>query len=233
MISALRKNRKILTIVSGVIILLLVLSSVGYMGYYSASGALANGTVAIVGKDKVKRNLYDNLVNLQLKELGGRGADTEDPAVRQYVQQAVLASEVRELALAQRAEQAGLGVSDYQIGYNINKMFSAGGTFNKNAYVAYIRENYHMLPEDFEEMMERGETASLYNSLIPAVFKATPDELAFGYQTQTGSMKDYDTSKALFAPTVLETKTQQAQRFFYDNFYKTTEVKQYSLDQTK
>ncbi len=230
MISVFHKNQKLIVIISGVIILLFIFSSIGYMGASSISAVSKSDAVAMVGKEKIKRSLFDSLYNNQSKRLAQMGMDLDDAQVKTFLEGQTVNSMVRETALHQEAMKAGFGVSDYEIGYIVQSMFNVGGIFNKQAYIAYTKENFRMMPDEFEDIMRYSQISGAYSRVVPTPFKLTPDEIAFSYQTQNGNMKDFEKNKTLFTPTLEESKTATAQKMFFDNFNKTTEVKVYALD---
>lgn len=230
MISVFHKNQKLIVIISAVIIFLFILSSIGYMGFEGVRGAFNGAAVAKVGDAEISGRLYNTLLNMQARQMAAAGAEFDDASLAQYLKMAVLSSLVREEAFYQSAKKMGLGVSDYQIGYTVQSMFNIGGIFNKQAYIAFAKENYRMRPQEFEALLEHNLTAEMFTGIINSPFKVTPAEAEYSYKTQNGSMKNYAKDKALFLPTVAETKNETAARLFFDNFASNTEIQEYNLD---
>lgn len=230
MISVFHKNQKLIVAISAVIIMLFILSSVGYMGFSGIKSYVSESPAAKVGNTEISQKLYYTLLNSRVKQMANAGIDTDDAQIKNYIQSLVLSSLVREEAFYQSAQKLGLGVSDYEIGYIIHSMFNMGGVFNKAAYVAYTKENYRMMPEDFEALMKHNQVAAMYSSLIATPFKVTPGEALYSYKTQNKNTKNFEKDKALFLPTVVEAKTEAGQRMYFDHFANTTEIKEYPLD---
>lgn len=201
-----------------VLIVLALLAPVGYLGAESLYRRSSYSLAAKVGREKLQRSAYENKIRTQLIALRSAGLDMEDEQILPFLKQQVLNSMVSESALYQSAVDADIYVSDAQLGYELsmNPEFNYGGIFNKRAYVSALRYNFNMRPAEYEEMLKRQQMGRLYSTLLALSFKLTPDELAFVYGTQHGSMKNFEKNKAEFIPTVIENKIGAAQKLYSD-----------------
>ncbi|WP_428898205.1 SurA N-terminal domain-containing protein [Parelusimicrobium proximum] len=217
-----------------VVTLLFFLGGVFYVGASAVSAVAPGSAVATVGKGKVKFSTYETLVNLQLRQLQQLDIDLDNIDEEELVNSIraqVLSSMITEEALYQSADKAGIGISDYEIAYEIKSspMFNYGGIFSKQIYTDALRQTFKMHPSEYEEFMKHSKMAQMFATVSGSVFRMSPEETAFVYQSQHGNMKDYDKNKALFEETTLEGKLEAGQKIFftYFNDHNVTEIKDF------
>ena len=208
MISALRKYKNVIL----VIVILALLSGIGYVGYgVVANGAADRGTAAVVGAEKIRAADLNNLVRRQETALRRQGKDLEE-ADMTYLRQSVLQSLLYESAMVQGARQFGLAISDFELAYLIktSPVFAGPYGFDKKTYVWTVRNQFNMNPADFEEQQRRAMLAQRFATVLASAYRVTPEEIKYNFKTQYGNVKDFDAKKADFIPTVRETKANAA-----------------------
>lgn len=160
------------------ILILTVLFFVGSLGFVGA-GVFAetygpNAAVAKVGNQVIKYRDFIRNVNLALKN--AQNEDSYDESTEKALRQEVLQQMIQQVSLAKAAKQAGIGVSDMEIGYTIQNSFNDGSGFRKQDYIWIVRNNFGMNPADYEAMLKEQKLAAKYQNMLILAAKVTPQE---------------------------------------------------------
>jgi len=227
MISFLIKYKKIILIIT----LAFFLGSIVYLGAsaYSRSGG-AQLAAKVGSKAITNRTLY-RFTDEQATLFRNQGLDLDETTLK-LLRQQVLASLINEEVLNQAAQNADMAVSDYEIAYDIRRVpfFNQGGQFNKTAYENYIRRTARMSPAEFEDQLRRGKLSERFRAVLQTNYKLTPAEIKQAYQTQHGTLKDFEENKADFAAQLLETKMETALLAFFDRFNQDVTIQRFNQD---
>ena len=160
------------------ILIITVLFFVGSLGFVGAGVFMEeygpNAAIAKVGKQKIKYRDFSRYFDLALKN--AQSEQDFDETAEKQLRQEVLQSMITEITLAQAAQQAGLGVSDIEIGYTIKSNFNEGNTFRKEDYVWIVRNTYGLNPADYEEQLKQQKLSSKYKNMLILAAKVTPQE---------------------------------------------------------
>lgn len=160
------------------ILIITVLFFVGSLGFVGAGVFMEeygpNAAIAKVGSQKIKYRDFSRYFDLALKN--AQSEQEFDEAAEKQLRQEVLQSMISEITLAQAAKQAGLGVSDIEIGYTIKSNFNEGNTFRKEDYVWIVRNTYGLNPADYEEQLKQQKLSSKYKNMLILAAKVTPQE---------------------------------------------------------
>ena len=226
MISFLIEHKKSILIIT----LIFFLGSIVYLGldayHRSGSGQVA----AQVGSQKIMTRQVYRLAEERAALLRNQGMDV-DENVQRFLRQQVLAALVSEEVLNQAAQKAGLSVSDYEIAFDIKRLFSGpDGAFNKETYAATVKRAAGMSPAEFEEQLRRGKLAERFRQTLYSFYKLTPAEIAYSYKTQHGDGTGFDQNKKEFIPQLMDTKMETAQKAFVDEFNQQVDIKTYLQD---
>ena len=228
MISFLIKYKKLILIIT----LGFFIASIGYLGLSSFNMGVLSSNAAMVGNTPItKRDLY-RAKEIQARVLRNSGIDIEDNMDRLLTQQA-LSALISEEMLNQAAKEFGLSVSDYEIAFDIQSSpaFKENGQFNQKVYENAVRYQVGSTPAQFEEQLRRSKLADRFRMALYSIYKLTPEEVRFSYQTQNGNLKDFDKNKSAFEKQLFETKMETAQRAFVDDFNNRVEIKTFLNDE--
>jgi len=222
MISFLIKYKKIILIVT----LAFFIASIGYLGLSSFNITGLNDRVATVGSTVIKHSDLRRAAEAQSRALRNNGIDVDEQFMH-YIEQQALNSLISEEVLNQAAQQLGISVADYEIAINIQSSpaFNQNGQFNKMAYEKAVRYQLGIAPVQFEEQLRKTKMADRFRMALYSIYKLTPEEVRFAYQTQNGNMKDFEKNKKDFEKQLFETKMETAQRAFFDDFNNRVEIK--------
>ena len=223
MISFLIKYKKSILIVT----LAFFIASIGYLGLNAYNGGAFNGnTAATVGKQTITYRDLNRAAEAQARVLRNNGLDLDENMTK-YLRQQALSALISEEVLVQSADEFGLKVSDHEIASDIQSApaFSPNGTFDKNAYEQVVRYQLGVSPAQFEEQIRRSKLTDRFRLALFSIYKLTPEEVRFSYQTQNGNMKDFDANKKDFEKQLFETKMETAQQAFFDDFNNRVEIK--------
>ncbi|WP_428075477.1 SurA N-terminal domain-containing protein [Candidatus Avelusimicrobium luingense] len=228
MISFLIKYKKIILIIT----LAFFLGSIVYLGLDAYHRGSFSTVAAKVGKKEISLRTLDRLTQNRAQSIRDQGIDLDDDMMS-YVRARVLQSLISEEIAAQAAQESGLGVSDYEVAYNIKSLGLGGdpnGAFDKNVYAANVKRVMGISPAEFEEQLRNGILASRFRTILYSLYKLTPEEIKHSYQIQQGNLKDFDANKKEFALQLMETKMETAQRAFFDDFNQRVQIKTYLQD---
>ena len=229
MISFLIKYKKLILIIT----LAFFIASIGYLGLNSFSrGGVLNSNAAVVGSTPItKRELY-RAKNLQARVLRNNGVDIEED-MEGFLTQQALSALISEEVLNQSAKEFGLAVSDYEVAFDIQSSpsFRDNGQFNQKVYEQAVKYQVGVTPSQFEEQLRRSKLADRFRMALYSIYKVTPEEIRFAYQTQNGNLKDFDQNKKDFEKQLFETKMETAQRAFFDDFNNRVEIKTFLKDE--
>lgn len=228
MISFLIKYKKIILIIT----LAFFLGSIVYLGLDAYHRGSFSTVAAKVGSKEISFRTLDRLVQNRAQAMRDQGIDLDDDTLS-YLRALALQSLISEEIAAQAAKKAGLGVSDYEVAYNIKSLGLGGdpsGAFDKNVYAANVRRVIGLSPAEFEEQLRQGVLASRFRTMLYSLYKLTPAEIKHSYQLQHGNLKDFDANKNEFASQLIDTKMETAQRAFFDEFNQHVKIKTYLQD---
>ncbi len=160
------------------ILIITVLFFLGSLGFVGAGVFIEeygpNAAIAKVGNQKIKYRNFNRYVDLAIKN--AQDEQDLDEAKEKQLRQEVLQSMISEITLAQAAKQAGLGVSDVEIGYTIKSNFSDSSGFRKDEYIWIVRNTYGLNPAEYEEQLKQQKLSSKYKDLLILAAKVTPQE---------------------------------------------------------
>lgn len=228
MISFLIKYKKIILIVT----LAFFLGSIVYLGLDAYHRGSFSTVAAKVGAQSISFRQLDRLVQNRTQAIRDQGVDLDEDMVS-YMRALALQSLISEAVAAQAAKEMGLGVSDYEVAYNIKALGLGGdpsGAFDKNVYAANVRRAVGLPPAEFEEQVRQSILASRFRTVLYSLYKLTPAEIKHSYQIQHGNLKDFDKNKNDFALQLMDTKMETAQRAFFDDFNQRVKIKTYLQD---
>lgn len=222
MISFLIKYKKSILIIT----LAFFIASIGYLGLNSFNSGAFNTNAAMVGNTPITNRDLRRATDIQIRVLRNNGIDLEDD-LNAFVTQQALSALISEEVLNQSAQDFGLAVSDYEVAYDIQSspLFSENGQFNQTAYENAVRYQIGSSPAKFEEQMRRSKLADRFRMALYSIYKLTPEEVRFAYQTQNGNLKNFEENKNDFEKQLFETKMETAQRAFFDDFNNRVEIK--------
>ncbi len=221
MISFLIKHKKSILIIT----LFFFIGSIAYLGLSAYSRSNASLTAAQVGNQQISsRDLY-RLADQRATQLRNQGIEVDEDMLK-FLQQQVLSSMVSEEILNQAAQKAGLHVADYEVAYDIktSPWFAPNGTFDKAQYEYALRSSAHTTPAEFENQLRRDKLANRFRQTLYSLYKLTPQEIKWAYQTQHGNVTDFDANKNDFAVALMDTKMETAQKAFLDDFNNTVKI---------
>ena len=229
MISFLIKYKKSILIIT----LAFFMGSIVYLGLDAYHrGRLESTVAAKVGSHEISTRQLYRITENRAGVLRNQGVDV-DEQILAYLRQQMLAAMISEEILVQAAQKAGMSVSDYEVAYDIQHspfFQQKAGTFNKMAYENMIRRATGMSPAEFEEQLRRGKLADRFRTALYSFYKLTPAEMEYAYKTQHGNLKNFEANKKEFAPQLMDTKMETAQRAFSDAFNQQVEIKTYLKD---
>ena len=202
-----------------IITLLFFLGSIAYLGLNAYSHRNASLTAAKVGGQTISSRDVYRLADQRANQLRNQGVEVDENML-QFLQQQVLASMVSEEILNQAAQKAGLHVADYEVAYDIktSPWFAPDGKFDKAQYEYALRSSAHTTPTEFENQLRRDKLANRFRQTLYSLYKLTPQEVKWAYQTQHGNLTDLDTNRADFTVALMDTKMETAQKAFLDDF---------------
>ena len=227
MISFLIKYKRSILIIT----LAFFIGSIAYIGLDSYRRGTFNDNVAMVGSEPITYRILYKATEAQARTLRNNGVDV-DEELNQYLKQQVLSGLISEEVLNQAAKEFGMSVSDYEVAMDIHSspMFNQNGQFNKEAYEYAVRRQLGVTPAQFEEQIRRSKLSDRFRMALFSIYKLTPEEIRFAYQTQHGNLKNFDKDKKDFERQLFETKMETAQQAFFDDFNNRVEIKTF-LDQ--
>ena len=228
MISFLIRYKKSILIIT----LAFFLGSIAYFGLDAYHRERFSMTAAKVGNKTIPYRTLDRMTEDRARALRNQGLDVDEDMVK-FLRQQMLAALIGEEVLTQAAHKAGMEVSDYEIAFDIkNSPFFGGaqGAFNQQAYEATVRRAMGMSPVEFEEQLRKSKLADRYRAVLYSLYKLTPAEVEYTYQTQNDSMKDFETNKKDFVAQLIDTKMETAQQAFFDDFNQRVNIKTYLQD---
>ncbi|MCQ2411025.1 MAG: SurA N-terminal domain-containing protein [Elusimicrobiaceae bacterium] len=228
MISFLIKHKKSILIIT----LAFFLGSIVYLGLDAYHRGNLRTVAAKVGSQKIAYRQVYRLAEDRARMLRNQGMDVDEELLA-VLRQQMLAALISDEVLNQSAQRAGLAVADYEVAYEIkNSPFFGGanGQFNKTAYETAVRRATGMSAADFEEQLRRGKLADRFRGVLYSLYKLTPAEVRYSYQTQHGNLKDFETNKKSFTAQLMDTKMETAQKAFFDDFNQRVEIKTYLQD---
>lgn len=222
MISFLIKHKKSILIVT----LAFFIASIGYLGLNAYNSGALSSNAAVVGSTPITYRALYKAADAQARVLRNNGVD-EDEEMTHILQQQALSALISEEVLNQAAEQFGMTVADYEVAFDIQSSpaFNQNGQFNKQAYEYAVKHQVGVTPAQFEEQIRRSKLADRFRMALYSIYKLTPEEVRFAYQTQNGNLKDFEKNKKAFERQLFETKMETAQRAFFDDFNNRVEIK--------
>lgn len=228
MISFLIKYKRSILIVT----LAFFIGSIGYIGLDSYRRGTFSSNVAMVGSEPITYRTLYKAADAQARVLRNNGVDVDEDLTKIINQQA-LSALISEEVLNQAAKQFGMAVADYEVAFDIHSspQFNQNGQFNKTAYEYAVRHQLGVSPAQFEEQIRRSKLADRFRMGLYSLYKLTPEEVRFAYQTQNGNMKDFEKNKDAFERQLFETKMETAQQAFFDDFNNRVEIKTYLEEQ--
>ncbi|MBR3632327.1 MAG: SurA N-terminal domain-containing protein [Elusimicrobiaceae bacterium] len=228
MISFLIKYKKSILIIT----LAFFIASIGYIGLGSYSRGVFNTNAAMVGSTPITYRTLQKATDAQARALRNNGVDV-DENMNQYLTQQALSGLISEEVLNQAAREFGMSVSDYEIALEIHSAppFNQNGQFNKVAYEQVLKHQLGMNPAQFEEQIRRSKLADRFRMALFSIYKLTPEEVRYAYQTQNGNMKNFEQNKKDFEKQLFETKMETAQKAFFDDFNSRVEIKTFLKEQ--
>lgn len=215
-----------------IITLAFFIASIGYIGLGSYSGGVFNTNAAMVGSTPITYRALQKATETQARALRNNGVDV-DENMNQFLTQQALSGLISEEVLNQAAAEFGMTVADYEIALEIRSAppFTQNGQFNKVAYEQVLKHQLGVTPAQFEEQIRRSKLADRFRMALFSIYKLTPEEVRYSYQTQNGNMKDFDKNKQDFEKQLFETKMETAQRAFFDDFNNRVEIKTFLKEQ--
>ena len=228
MISFLIKYKKIILLIT----LAFFLGSIVYLGLDAYHRGHSQTVAAKVGSKDIPYRQLVRLTEDRARMLRNQGIDVDEDMLS-FLRQQMLSAMISDEVLNQAAQQAKLAVADYEVAFDIrNSPFFAGdaASFNKKAYEAAIRRATGVSAAEFEEQWRRSKLADRFRSTLYSFYKLTPAEIQYAYRTQHGNLKDFETNKKEFAPQLMDTKMETAQRAFFDEFNQKVTIKTYLRD---
>ncbi len=202
-----------------IITLVFFLGSIAYLGLSAYSRSNSSLAAAQVGSQTISsRDLY-RLADQRANQLRNQGIEVDEDMLK-FLQQQVLSSMVSEEILNQAAQKAGLHVADYEVAYDIHSSpwFAPDGKFDKAQYEYALRSSAHTTPAEFENQLRRDKLANRFRQTLYSLYKLTPQEVKWAYQTQHGNLTDYDANRTDFTVALMDTKMETAQKAFLDDF---------------
>ena len=211
------------------ILILTVLFFVGSLGFVGAGVFMEeygpNAPIAKVGNQKIKYRDFARYVDLALKN--AQSEQDFDAEAEKQLRQEVLQSMISEITLAQAAKEAGLGVSDMEIGYTIKTNFHDGAGFSKDNYIWVIRNTYGLNPADYEAQVKQQKLSSKYKNLLILAAKVTPQEeqllkaetdKILAADKNKKSQEDNKNAQAALALAAIQLKAQDLLKSYSDKF---------------
>lgn len=229
MISFLIKYKKVILIVT----LAFFLGSIIYLGLDAYHRGNFSTVAAKVGSTSISYRRLDRLTEDRAKVYRNQGMDV-DEEMGKFLRQQMLAALISEEVLNQAAHQAKLDVSDYEIAYDIQTVpffRGAQGKFDKTAYAATVQRATGLTPVEFESQLRQTKLADRFRTTLYSIYKLTPAEMEYAYQTQHGNLKEYQTNKNTFAAQLMDTKMETAQKAFFDDFNQRVTIKTFLQDE--
>ena len=222
MISFLIKYKKSILIVT----LAFFIASIGYLGLNAYHSGALSSNAAMVGSTPISYRALYKATEAQARVLRNNGVDVDEEMTR-LLEQQTLSALISEEVLNQAAEQFGMTVADYEVAFDIqtSPVFNQNGQFNKQVYEQAVKHQIGVSPAQFEEQIRRSKLADRFRMALYSIYKLTPQEVRFAYQTQNGNLKNFDKNKKDFERQLFETKMETAQRAFFDDFNSRVEIK--------
>ncbi|MDR2034277.1 MAG: SurA N-terminal domain-containing protein [Helicobacteraceae bacterium] len=212
MIATLQKHRTFLVVVlTATVIAFIGSSAVGGGSYSYGSGA---GAIAVVGDEKVSYEQFAQAYRQMRDFYNGMLDQPLNAAMERDLQNNVRASLIQEALLIAYARDVGLRVSDEEISALIirDPQFQNNGVFDKNLYVAYLKNNRQEI-KSFEAQLERRLLINKLNAALALPVTQSEKE-AFG-ATQFGT--DRITYKIVVAPKRVNITKEEAQAYYDSN----------------
>ncbi len=228
MISFLIKYKKSILIIT----LAFFIGSIGYIGLDSYRRGTFSSNVADVGSAPITYRTLYKAAEAQARVLRNNGVDVDEDMMK-IINQQTLSALISEEVLNQAAKEFGMAVADYEVAFDIHSspQFNQNGQFNKTAYEYAVRHQLGVTPAQFEEQIRRSKLSDRFRMALFSIYKLTPEEVRFAYQTQNGNMKDFDKNKDAFERQLFETKMETAQQAFLDDFNNRVEIRTYLDEQ--
>lgn len=228
MISFLIKYKKSILIIT----LAFFIGSIGYIGLDSYRRGTFSSNVADVGSAPITYRTLYKAAEAQARVLRSNGVDVDEDMMK-IINQQTLSALISEEVLNQAAKEFGMAVADYEVAFDIHSspQFNQNGQFNKTAYEYAVRHQLGVTPAQFEEQIRRSKLSDRFRMALFSIYKLTPEEVRFAYQTQNGNMKDFDKNKDAFERQLFETKMETAQQAFLDDFNNRVEIRTYLDEQ--
>lgn len=222
MISFLIKHKKSILIIT----LACFIGSLAYVGIGSFRSGVLSSNAAMVGSAPITYRTLYKVAEAQTRTLQKNGVDV-DEEMRNYLKQQVLQGLIGEEILNQSAREFGMAVSNYEIASEIQSapFFSQNGKFDRTAYEQVVKHQLGMTPAEFEDQLARGKMQERFRLALFSIYKLTPEEVRFAYQTQNGNLNNFEQNKKDFEKQLFETKMETAQKAFLDDFNNRVEVK--------
>lgn len=228
MISFLIKHKKSILIIT----LAFFIASIGYLGLNAYNSGSMSSNAALVGSTPITYRAMYQAADAQARVLRNNGVDV-DEQMTHYLQQQALSALISEEVLNQAANEFGMAVADYEIATEIHSspVFNQNGQFNKTAYEQVVRRQLGVSPAQFEDQVRRSKLSDRFRMALFSIYKLTPEEIRFAYQTQNGNLKDFEANKKDFEKQLFDTKMETAQKAFFDDFNNRVEIKTFLKEQ--
>lgn len=229
MISFLIKYKKLILIVT----LAFFLGSIVYLGLDAYHRGSFSTVAAKVGSTEISQRRLNRLTEDRSKVYRNQGMDVDGDMLK-FLRQQMLAALISEEVLNQAAHQAKMNVSDYEIAYDIQTapfFKSAQGKFDKTAYAATVQRATGLTPAEFESQLRQTKLADRFRTTLYSLYKLTPAEVEYAYQTQHGNLKGYEANKQSFVTQLMDTKMETAQKAFFDDFNQRVTIKTFLQDE--
>lgn len=222
MISFLIRHKKSILIIT----LACFIGSLAYVGIGSFRSGTFGSNAAMVGSTPITYRTLYKAFDAQTRALQNNGVDV-DENMRAYLKQQVLQGLISEEILNQAAQEFGIAVSNYEIASEIQSapFFNQNGNFDRTAYEQVVKHRFGMSPAEFEDQLAKNKLRERFQLALLSIYKLTPEEVRFAYQTQHGNLKNFEQNKRDFEKQLFETKMETAQRAFLDDFNNRVEIK--------
>jgi len=194
MISFFSKHRK--SIFVGTVLTFLVGIFVG-LGGYLFSGNKDREAVAVVGKVSIPYKIFFLQYNRFMERMREQGMDQ---AIGDRVKQKMMSDMITEEILAQQAEKIGLEVTDFEVAATIQNtpQFQNNGAFDTMMYYQALRQQFHMMPQEYEAMLKRNLLSTKFRQFMSSSIKFTPKDVKEAYLEKKRNMKNFEKEKDAF-----------------------------------
>lgn len=218
MISLLRKYRRALIIS----IVVVFVASIGFMGISGVRTMSMGDAVAKVGKNKISYKDYSMAYDKAIQSYHEMGVEVNEEIIN-MIRQRVLQGLINNEILYISALEYGIGVSNAEIGYDIQNsaMFNdKDGKFDKRAYEWAVNNVFRMNVQEFENNIKKYKLSLDFNNLLESVSVVTPREAKTFYRVQNG--KNMPSDKLEETAGLMRKAKQQAlmneyTKYFNDN----------------